>query len=367
MTAGAVTGSMAADGGFITVDLDALAANYRFLRGRVAPAACAAVVKANAYGLGIDPVARRLAREGCESFFVAHVREGSQLRAMLPEASIYVLEGPRPSGAGPLLRDRLVPVLNSMAQVREWSRVPGQPPCALHIDTGMARLGMPAYEARALAADAALLQKLQIGLVMTHLACADMPEHSLNAAQLQEFRALCGILPAAPVSIANSAGALLGSEFHGDLARPGIALYGGNPISGKPNPMREVVSMFGPILQVRRVRAGVPAGYGATWRASTDAVLATVGIGYADGYPRALGNRAFAMVGGVRVPVVGRVSMDSLILDVTALPEGAAREGAIAQLLGGGIDLDALAELAGTISYELLTRLGERLHRRYRP
>lgn len=348
------------------IDLDALAGNYRALERIAAPSAVAGVVKANAYGLGIGPVAACLVAAGCRSLFVSSLAEGLELRALEPAVRVFVLEGA--AGEPRTCREaRLVPVLNTVAEVREWVAACGAAPAVLQLDTGMARAGLDAGDVAALAAEPALLAALGLELVMTHLACADEPEHPLNRAQLERFAALRASLPKAPTSIGNSAGTLLGPEFRGALVRPGIALYGGRPLASGPNPMREVVRLEARVLQIRELAAGASVGYGAGWTAPTRARIATVGAGYADGYPRALGNRGYAAAHGRRLPVVGRVSMDLTTLDVTALPPGALAVGDVVALLGGGVPLEDAAELAGTISYEILTRLSTRLARRYHP
>ncbi len=346
----------------LRVDLDALAANYRLLRERAQPAECAAVVKANAYGLGMVPVVRRLLREGCRKFFVATLAEAEELRALSTDASIYVFEGAVAGTEDMLAAIQAVPVLNSLEQVRRW-QMRGK--ALLHIDTGMSRLGLGAAEVSALAAQSDLLRGLELDYVITHLACADERDHPLNAEQLRRFEQLRRLLPTARTSIANSAGVFLDAASRGDLVRPGIGLYGGNPFSDRPNPMTPVVTLTAKVLQLRDIDELATVGYGATWAAEPPARLATLGVGYADGYPRCLGNRASAAVGGERVPVVGRVSMDLLVIDVTALPREAVRVGDAVELIGATIGLDEVAEAAGTISYEILTGLGGRLVREY--
>ncbi len=347
------------------VDLGALAANYRSLQA-LAAGEVAGVVKANAYGLGVAAVARCLMTAGCRSFFVSSLAEGIELRSLEPEARVYVLEG---TGSEPRrCRDeRLVPVLNTLAEIDEWAQAGGGAPAALMLDTGMNRAGLDAGDVAALAQAPARLAALNIALLMTHLACADEPGHPLNQRQLERFAALRQLLPAVPTSIGNSAGALLGRDYHGDVVRPGIALYGGRPAVSGPNPMREVVRLEARVLQIRRIAPGTPVGYGASWSAAVPVRLATVGAGYADGYPRALGNRAFAIAAGQAVPVVGRVSMDLTTLDVSALPDGALAVRDHVQLIGGGMPLEAVAEAAGMVNYEILTGLSLRLPRRYEP
>jgi alanine racemase len=326
----------------LVVDLDALARNFALLRASAQPGECAAVVKADAYGLGLAPVARRLLREGCARFFVATAGEARELRTLARVAAIYVLEGAR-EGFLDVLAEAL-----------------------LQIDTGMNRLGLSAAEVEQLGNHPELLDGIEIELVLTHLACADEPEHALNCEQLHAFEQLRRRLPAARVSIGNSAGTLIDAAHRGDVVRPGIGLYGGNPFAARANPMAPVVSLSAPILQLREIEAPQTVGYGATYAVKPPARLAVVGIGYADGYPRSLSNRGIVAIEGRRVPVVGRVSMDLLCVDVSSLPPAAAVVGAPVELIGSTVTIDELAAAAGTISYEILTRLSPRLQREYR-
>ena len=344
----------------LRVDLDALARNFRALRARAEPAECAAVVKANAYGVGVERVARRLEREGCRKFFVATLAEARELRAIVTAAEIYVFEGAVDGAVAKLAELYARPVLNTLEQVERWR---GRGPAALHLDTGMNRLGLGLAEVAALAKRRELTAGL--ALVMTHLACADEPDHPQNREQLERFERLRAQLPATPTSIGNSAGTLLGGPYRGDVVRPGIALYGGNPFSDRPNPMEAVVTLTAPVLQLRDLDEPQPVGYGATYLASPPARLAVVGLGYADGYPRNLGNCGAAAVQGRRVPVVGRVSMDLICVDVGALPRDAVRVGDSVELIGPTVGLDEVAAEAGTISYEILTGLGSRVTREY--
>ncbi|MCH8153662.1 MAG: alanine racemase [Proteobacteria bacterium] len=358
-------------GAILTIDLDAVADNYRRLCAELGGAACAAVVKADAYGLGMARVAPALARAGARTFFVAQLEEATALRAMFPvEVEIYVLNG---LGAGPVAEfqaGRVHPVLNSLGEIDAWAaaaRAAGRAlPAAVHIDTGISRLGLPDDELEALAADRGRLAGIDLRYLLSHLACADRPEHPLNAEQLRRFRAARARLPDAPASLANSSGIFLGADYHLDLARPGVALYGVNPTPGQPNPMRQVVRLQGKILQVREIDASRTVGYGATHRAAGPTRIATVAVGYADGYLRSLSNRGSAWLGDRRVPVVGRVSMDLITLDVTGAAAEAARPGAFVDLIGADLSTDEVAEAAGTIGYEILTSLGRRYHRVYR-
>jgi alanine racemase len=344
----------------LRIDLDALANNFRLLRSRAAPAECAAVVKADAYGLGMGRVVRRLLREGCRRFFVATLAEARELRGMAADAEIYVFEGAVEGSVAALVDLNVRPVLSTLEQVQRWR---GHGPAALHLDTGMNRLGLSAAEVAALAERADLMAGLD--LVMTHLACADEPSHPMNREQLARFDLLRARLPPLPTSIGNSAGTLIDAAHRGDVVRPGIALYGGNPFSDRPNPMANVVTLTAPILQLRDIAEPATVGYGATYVASAPTRLAVVGIGYADGYPRSLGNCGVAAVGGRRVPVVGRVSMDLVCVDVGGLAQKDVRVGDAVELIGPTVGLDEVAAAAGTISYEVLTGLGRRPARDY--
>ncbi len=357
-------------GGILTIDLDALRANYRALAERAAPALCSAAVKADAYGLGLAPVARALSAAGCRIFLVADLEEGARLREILPQAEIHVLTGPTAGTEADFAGLGLTPVLNDPAQIDLWAAFSRrrETPLAgvLHLDTGMNRLGLTPEDARALAAEPNRLEGVMLTWVMSHLACSDEPDHEMNARQLALFNELRGSLPPAPASLANSGGIFLGSAYHLDMVRPGIALYGGNPLDHGDNPMAQVVHLQGRILQVRRVDSPMTVGYGATHGITGPGRLATVGVGYADGYLRALSNRGFGAIDGVKVPIVGRVSMDLITLDVSRIPAEQCAPGTLVDLIGGAIPLDVAAAAAGSVSYELLTRLGPRLHRVYK-
>ncbi|MFQ5959017.1 MAG: alanine racemase [Alphaproteobacteria bacterium] len=355
-------------GATLTIDLGAVARNYQGLRERLGGARCAAVVKADAYGLGMAQVAPVLAKAGAETFFVATLDEALALRRDLADAEIAVLDGALPGTEAEFAANRVTPVLNDLGQIERWAALARERDgldAIVHIDTGMNRLGLPAYEARRLAAEPARLDGLNLRLVMSHLACAEERDNPMNAEQRAAFAAQRARLPAAPVSLANSSGIFLGPDYHFDLARPGVALYGVNPTPGRPNPMAEVVRLQAKIIQVRDVDTPQTVGYGAAHRVTAPGRIATVPVGYADGYLRALSNRAFAAVGDVRVAVVGRVSMDLVTLDVSSLPADQARPGATVDLVGGACPVDEVAGWAGTIGYEILTSLGRRYARRY--
>jgi alanine racemase len=347
----------------LLIDLDALARNYARLRAASAPAECTAVVKADAYGLGVAPVARRLLREGCTRFFVATAAEAGELRAAAPGVDIYVLEGARAGELDTLAAARATPVLCSLEQVERWA---GRGRALLQIDTGMARLGLSSREVDELARRPELLAGIEVELVVTHLACADEPDHPLNRQQLEAFDSLRRRLPSARASIGNSAGTMNGGAQRGDVVRPGIGLYGGNPFTERPNPFEPVVTLNAPIVQIRDIDTVQTVGYGATFGVAPPARLAIVALGYADGYPRALGNRGVVAIASQHAPVIGRVSMDLLCCDVTALPPEVVRVGAPVEALGPNVLLDDVAAAAGTIGYEILTRLSPRLKREYR-
>lgn len=365
------------DAGTLTIDLDALGANWRRLAADARDRACAAVVKADAYGIGIEAAVPALARAGCRTFFVAHLSEGLRVLRTCREASVYVLGGFQPGAAGALVAAGLRPVLNGAEEVAEWIAACGGAalPCALHVDTGMSRLGLPVEEALAMRAEGALAA-LGTPLLMTHLVSAEAPQAPVNAAQIAAFARLTQAFEGWPTSFANSSGIYLAGAPACDLARPGYALYGGNPTPGAANPMRAVVRLETPILQVRDVSAGEGAGYGSTWIAPGPRRLATIALGYADGYPRAASGTdakanagvaaGMALVGGVRCPFVGTVSMDLVILDVTDAPPESLRRGEAVVLIGDGLEIDEVGARAGTIGYEILTSLGRRYRRVFR-
>ncbi|GJD49340.1 Alanine racemase [Methylobacterium crusticola] len=355
-------------GGRLTVDLGALAANWRRLAAEAAGAETAAVIKADAYGCGIPAAAPALRAAGCRTFFVAHLSEAVSARAALPpDAVIYVLNGFPPGSAEAYRGADLRPVLGSRDEVAEWAAAnrAGRRPAALHVDTGMNRLGLSVPEAMALAGDP-VLADVAPSLVMSHLVSAEVPDDPLTARQVGDFARVRAAYPGVAASLANSAGVFLGRGPRHDLVRPGYALYGGNPTPGRPSPMRPVVRLEAEIAQVREVAPGESAGYNARWTAPSRRRLATLSLGYADGFPRSASGRGEARVGGVACPFVGTVSMDLIILDVTDAPAEAARRGAPALLIGDALDVDAVGRNAGTIGYEILTGLGRRYAREYR-
>ena len=357
-------------GARLTVDLGALAANYRTVAAQLKGRATAgAVVKADAYGIGIAAAAPALWAAGAREFFTAHPGEALALRKVLPDAAIYVLNGALPGAEDEYRAHRLIPALNTLGDVARWrdycTRAGSPLPAALHLDTGMCRLGLDRKETAALFHDPDLLAGLDIALVMSHLASADEQDNPQNREQLTRFHDIRARLPMGRASFANSSGVFRGPEYHYDLARPGVALYGVNPTPWTANPMAQVVRLQAKILQVRDVDLGETVGYGASHRVGGPSRIATLPVGYADGFLRALSNRAKAFIGDREVALVGRVSMDLITLDVTGLSEAECHAGTWVDLIGPHQDVDALASQAGTIGYEILTSLGRRYHRVY--
>jgi alanine racemase len=358
----------------LTVNLSALRANWARLNEVSGRAECAGVIKADAYGLGLAPIARALTNEGCKTFFVATVDEGRAAREVQPGAMVYVLDGLLPGAEAHYAGFDLRPVLSSLAEVRDWaaySRTRGRKlAAALHIDTGMNRLGIPEAELYRLVAEPDLLASFEITLVMSHLACADEPSNPMNAEQRERFNRLRTLLPPVPASLSNSGGTFLGPPYHFDVVRPGIALYGGRAHEGAANPMRPVVRLTARILQVHEVAPGETVGYGAIYKVQRPSRIATIACGYADGFLRALSVATgeagpVGYIGDYPVPIVGRVSMDFITVDVTDVPDELTRRGGWVEVMGQRVTVDDLTDRAGTIGYELLSRLGPRVHRIY--
>ena len=348
-------GGLGSESARLTVDLGALRANYRHL-AEAAPCT-AAVVKANGYGTGARPAFAALCAEGCRDFFVATLEEGVELRRASAEPRIYVFSGPLDDGgAQTMAQTSLTPVLNDEIQVRRWTPY-RELPVAVHVDTGMHRLGFP-WDA--LSADP--FEDLNVRVVLSHLANADEPADPMTDRQIDRFSRARTVFPGAITSLANSAAALSGVAS--DMTRVGIALYGGNPFATRPNPMRPVATLEARVLALRQVGGGEPVGYGGTHTTTAETCIAVLGIGYADGVPRVLSSEAQVAWQGSRVPVVGRVSMDLMHIDATAVVDGIA-VGDWVEIFGPTVGLDEIAAWAGTISYEILTRIGTRVRRRY--
>ncbi|MGC6511695.1 MAG: alanine racemase [Parvibaculales bacterium] len=351
----------------LRVDLSALAANYLHYKALSDTAETAAVVKADAYGVGLSKAAPALHEAGCRSFFVAQAGEGARLRETLKsekrEAVIYVMNGYLEGAWAFYQTHHLRPCLNSLAEVQLWVSAGGGA-AALHVDTGFNRLGLPQADINNLPDD------FTPALLMSHLACADTPDHPMNKKQLADFEEKKKYFKDVPASLSNSGGALLGSAFHQDLIRVGIGLYGGSATLDAISANRPVVTLLAPVLQTRTVRSGETIGYGATFTAEKDMQVAILAIGYADGFPRLLSRHDndahFARVafGDRLCPLVGRVSMDLLAVDISEL-DTSLQPGDMAEIFGPRIPVDAVAQQAGTISYEILTQLGSRYKRVY--
>ncbi len=357
-------------GAILTIDLSAIQDNWRLYQKQAANAEAAAVIKAGGYGLDAKHVGVALAVAGCKTFFVATIDEGIHLRTVLgPEPSILILSGFMDGAERDLTAHHLIPVLNSLVDVDAWrvycvaSETPA--PAALHIDTGMSRLGLDKDELAILSEHPDRLSGMGLKLIMSHLASAEEPDNPTNKAQLTAFKAAVRQLPDAPASLCNSSGVFLGTDYHFDMVRPGAALFGVNPTPAEANPMAQVVRLQGKILQVRSIDTPESVGYGSTHQAAGPTRIATIAAGYADGLNRSLSNNGVAYIGEHPAPFVGRVSMDLITLDVSKVPETLAHPGALVDLIGPLNPVDDVAEKAGTIGYEILTSLGERYHRIY--
>ncbi len=351
----------------VTINLSALKANYKTLAAVAKTAHVGVAIKGEAYGLGLAPCAKAFWAAGCRHFFVARPMEGADLRAVLADANIYVLDGFYLGQTEFYLRHNLIPALACLQEAEAWHAHANGADCAIHCDTGIHRLGFTSAEFMQLCATTELSKALNIKLLISHLACSDEADHPLNIQQLKAFQNLCSMLPHVPASFANSSGIYLGEQYHFDIVRAGVALYGGNPMPGKPNPMKTVVTLEAKVMQSREVLAGQTIGYSATWEAPRNSRIAILGAGYRDGIPRKLSSSrhdgpAHVFLGGKRCPIVGRVSMDMMACDVTDV---SVKVGDMAEIFGPNISVDEAAGFAGTISYELLTHLGNRYARHY--
>ena len=374
MTADGTAANAASATGILTIDLDAIVANWRKLNSQAIPADCAAVVKADAYGCGIARVTRALAKAGCRTFFVATLDEARAAREVTPTSAIYVLDGFFPGSGDLYAKFDCRPVIGDATELAEWDafRLTSgwEGPAAIHVDTGMNRLGFRVTEAQALES------RVKNGnhgfaLVMSHLVSAEVLGDPINGRQVAAFREVASLFSGVPASLSNSSGIFLGSQFHFDLVRPGAALYGVNPTPEADTPVLPVVDLKVRVAQIRNIEKGESVGYGATWTARQPTRLAIVTAGYADGYFRAAGGvdnvrSAEAIVAGQRCPIAGRISMDLMAIDVTSLPPNAIRRGGMVTLIGEGITVDELAHHFGTIGYEVLTSLGKRYARVYK-
>jgi alanine racemase len=355
------------------VDLAALARNWRALDKVSAGSLTGAVVKADAYGTGITASSKALFAAGARFFFTANVDEAIAVRAALPKAYVFVLNGLYPGAADVYVQQGLMPVLCSLPMLEEWLAMclrRGEAfAAALHFDTGINRLGFRLNEASIVRKQIDAVG-FQPQMIMSHFACADQPSHEKNRTQLALFQAVMAQFPNIPASIANSAGLMTGREHHFQMVRPGIALYGGRAVVGRKNPMAQVSTLEVPILQVKEAKTGETVGYGATQTLARDSRLAIIGIGYADGFLRTLGSSnarggAKVAIGGKVVPVVGKISMDMTVIDITELGSDIPNRGDMAEVFGKTISVDDQADVAGTIGYELLTDMRGRYQRVY--
>jgi alanine racemase len=348
----------------VTINLAALKANYLALKVVGHGAEMGAAIKGDAYGLGLEPCAKALLAVGCRSFFVARPREGAELRSILPDAAIYVLDGLYDDEAAYYLQHRLIPALISVEEARTWAREGQGEPCCIHVDSGINRVSFSIADLETLVAEKL---PLNITLLMSHLASSEEPLNPFNEMQRQRFEAARKLLRGVRTSLANSSGIYLGKNFTLDLARPGVALYGGNPTPGGPNPMQAVATLEARVLQVRDVPKGASVGYNSTWTAGRESKIALIGAGYRDGIPRRMSSDlspspVHVSINGTRYAIVGRVSMDMTAVDVTGTK---VKRGDWAEFFGPNISLDEAAASAGTITWELLTRLGSRYARHY--
>jgi len=363
----------AACGGVLKIDLDALAANYHLIANHVLPAQMSAVVKADAYGLGVGPVASKLYQAGCRLFFVAQMIEAIHLRPLLPiDAEIAILNDIPPAMVEATADYGFLPVLNSLPSIKDWSVLcesrQRQFPCFVQIDSGMSRFGLDKGELERLIDHPDIFHQAQVRAIISHLACADEPNNQQNDAQLLRFQKILTRLPKRPAALANSGGIFLSNDrqnFLFDLVRPGLALYGVDPLDSLQTKLRPVVCLSARVAQIRQVEQGSLVGYGGTYQASRDMIVATIAVGYADGLHRHLGGRGAAFYQGIRLPMIGRISMDSITLDISALPQGTLQRGSLVELIGPNQPIDRLARDSDTIAYEVLTSLGQRFERHY--
>ncbi len=350
----------------LTIDLKAIVENYQNCNHLAGGVECAAMVKADAYGMGIEQVAPTLFHKaGCKNFFVANLAEAIKLRSFTPDAIIYVLNGIFPNHIDYFIRHNIRPVLNDLDQIRLWAEIPStaRPPCAIHFDTGINRLGLSPKETKLFINDTSMRERLDISLIMSHLACSDDRTNPMNAQQLADFTTITRHFPGTPASLANSGGILLGPDYHFDMVRPGLLLFGGNPSNGvMPENIRAAFQITGKILQIRTLEPGQSVGYGATWTASKTCHIATINIGYADGYLQMFNNCGFAYADKTKLAIVGRVSMDMIAVDVTDIK---IKTGGDVELLGAHITLEMASEVSTLSQYEILTGVRERYQRIY--
>lgn len=343
----------------LTVDLAALIANYNLLKLRHSKNSIAAVVKANAYGLGVAGVSRALWDENCRNFFVATFEEGIELRGILPNAMIGVFQGVFAGEENEYISNNLTPVLNDLSQIEPFAKILNANPkiqAIIHVDTGMTRLGLCESDLKNFT-----LRTPNSKLIISHLACADTPSHQKNTVQLTRFHNAIKYFPDAKYSLANSAGVFLSQDFHFDIARTGCALYGISP----KNPMQHVATLLAPIIQIRTLDRDETVGYGATAQAKKGSRIAITALGYADGYFRMLGNKGHAYIAGHKAPLIGRVSMDMVAIDISNIPETQITKATSVEFINSSQTVDDIATQCNTIGYEIFTRIGRRVKRVY--
>ena len=357
---------------FLEINIDSIIHNYQLINNKVGNTECAAVLKADAYGMGASVVAKALDKVGCSTFFVATIDEGIELRACFSknENQIAVLSGLLEGSEDIFYSNKLTPVLNDTEQIKKWAIYNKQKkisaPSILHVDTGMNRLGLTINELYDIIKNPTELKELHVEWIMSHLACGDQPRDIMNEKQLSVFLNAKKEFPNVKASLANSAGVFLGQSYHLDMVRPGIALYGSGSGSIPSKPLKQVIKLYSRILQIRTLSTGASVGYGASYRVSEATRVATVGLGYADGYLRSLSNCSWVFFNGLRLPVIGRISMDYITIDITQIASEKIKTGDFIEIIGDKFTLDDLATVANTVPHELLTRLGTRHHRIYR-
>tara|TARA_R110000868_G_scaffold218576_2_gene469074 strand:- start:4012 stop:5076 length:1065 start_codon:yes stop_codon:yes gene_type:complete len=347
----------------ITVNLKAIQQNWRTLANKN-NGNCAAVVKADAYGLGAIPITESLYAEGCRSFFVAYLQEAISIKPVAPAAQIFILNGVAANNIEQCNAENFTIVINSLEQMEEIQNIQEKTNIALHFDTGINRLGLQRCDVKPVQNILRKNININVTLVMSHLACADEPQNQQNRQQLEKFIEISKQFPNIPYSFANSSGIFLGKPFHFDMLRPGYALYGGNPTPYNKNPMQQTFTLTGNVIQIKSIDKGGRVGYGASWTAKKPTKLAIISCGYADGFTRAHSNISTLQIGKYKAPIIGRVSMDMMTVDITDIPQNLKKGDAII-LLGGDNDIDKMASKISTIGYELISQFSSRIQKTY--
>ncbi|MDG1272991.1 MAG: alanine racemase [Alphaproteobacteria bacterium] len=356
---------------FLEINIDLIVDNYRLLKKELRGAECAATLKADAYGIGSAQVAKALVKTGCRTFFVATIDEGIELRAHLPseKVNIAVLGGLLARCEYVFEENNLIPVLNNLEQLRQWKTFnvgkDRKSPSMVHIDTGMNRLGLTSKEFEYVIDNPFELEGVEAKLLLSHLACADQPGHEMNQKQLYIFMNARNKMSNMRFSLSNSGGIFLGQTYHFDMARPGIALYGSHPDSTIFNPLNQVIKLYGRVLQIRDAKTGSTVGYSASHLLKKKTLVATVGLGYADGYIRSLGGNSYAFFKGAKLPIIGPISMDYITVDISNIKTDMIKIGDLIEFIGDNFTLDDIAKVANTVPHEILSNLGKRHQRSY--